>query len=403
MSKTLKQAREEVAAKREQLKAYLAERLVDGEYKMPAADVDEVQRRNRELDDLGKGLAGLEEVERIAKGVADSEAKASDRSRTATVDTTKAAPAFDLERRLAEDEQYKRFQRGEIKTVRFAFDMAETKTLMTLSDASPQADRRAGIVPSAQAYVPVSDLFMQGTTTQNATEYYEETTFTNNAAERVEGSAVTDSALSFTLRTDTVRAVTAWIPATLEVLADNARLAQYINGRLRFQVMKRRDEQLLIGNGTAPNLSGILDRSGIQTQAKGADPTFDAILKAITKVRVTGDAEPDAIILHPNDWEALVLTRTSDGIYILGNPGDPTINNRLWGLAKRDVPALTEGTGLVGAFGTMASFVRRSGLEVIVSTEHSTYFTERKMAILAEERVVNEVYRPAAFCTVTSI
>lgn len=401
MSKTLKQAREEIAAKREQLKAYLAERLVDGEYKMPAADVDEVQRRNRELDDLGKGLAGLEQVELIAKGVADSEAKASDRSRTATVDTTKAARGFDLERHIAEHEGYKRFQRGEVKTVRFAFDVAETKTLLALTDIAPQADR-GRLVPSAQAYKPVSDLFMQATTTSNATEYYEETTFTNSAAERAEGDAAAESALDFTLRTDAIRSVATWLPATLEVLADNARLQQHIEGRLRFMVAKKRDAQLLVGDGTAPALSGILDRT-IQTQAKGADPTFDAIMKAMTKVRVTGDAEPSAIVLHPNDWEAILLTRTSDGIYIMGNPGDPTINSRLWGLEVRGVPALTENTGIVGAFDTMASFVRRTGLEIIVSTEHSTYFTERKMAILAEERVGIEVYRGYAFCSVTGI
>lgn len=401
MSKTLKQAREEIAAKRDQLKSYLAERLVDGEYKMPAADVDEVQRRNRELDDLGKELAGLEQVELIAKGVADSEAKASDRSRTATVDTTKAAQGFDLERHIAEHEGYKRFQHGETKTVRFAFDIAETKTLLALTDIAPQADR-GRLVPSAQAYKPVSDLFMQATTTSNATEYYEETTFTNSAAERAEGDAAAESALDFTLRTDAMRSVSTWLPATLEVLADNARLQQYIEGRLRFMVAKKRDAQLLIGDGTAPALSGILDRT-IQTQAKGADPTFDAIMKAMTKVRVTGDAEPSAIVLHPNDLEAILLTRTSDGIYIMGNPGDPTINSRLWGLEVRGVPALTENTGIVGAFDTMASFVRRAGLEIIVSTEHSTYFTERKMAILAEERVGIEVYRGYAFCSVTGI
>lgn len=404
MAKTLSALRAELAGKQTILAGYLAERKTDsGEYAMPHSDVEEVRRQNTELKALSEQIAGLEEAEAIASSINQTEQKAANqpRGRNSQPDTVEAK-AFSVDRMLSESKAYAAFQRGEVKTVRFSLDPAETKTLLTLSDIAPQNDRRGFIVPSAQAYVPVSDLFVQGTTMSTALEYYEETTFTNAAAERAEGDAAAESALDFTLRTDSIRSVATWLPATLEVLADNGRLASYIDGRLRFMVAKKRDAQLLIGDGTAPNLSGITDRT-IQTQAKGADPTFDAIMKAITKVRVTGDAEPDAIILHPNDWEALLLTRTTDGIYILGNPGDPGISRRLWGLQVRSVPALTENTGLVGAFGTMASFVRRSGLEIMISTEHSTYFTERKMAILAEERVGIEVYRPYGFCSVTGI
>jgi HK97 family phage major capsid protein len=72
-------------------------------------------------------------------------------------------------------------------------------------------------------------------------------------------------------------------------------------------------------------------------------------------------------------------------------------------LPVRQTTAMTENTGLVGAFRPYAQVTRREGIQITLSTEHSTYFVENKVAILAEERLALEVYRPSAFATVTSI
>jgi hypothetical protein len=84
------------------------------------------------------------------------------------------------------------------------------------------------------------------------------------------------------------------------VAADHGRAARrrragrsYVDGRLGFFVRQRLDSQLLVGDGIAPNLKGFLNATGLQTQAKGADPTPDAVYKAMT-VRVTGRAFPNA-------------------------------------------------------------------------------------------------------------
>lgn len=196
------------------------------------------------------------------------------------------------------------------------------KTLLASTDWDIVADRQPGIVEYAQVPVTISDLMLSGRTTSNAITYMEETTFTNAAAEVAEGGAKAEAALDFTLRTDAVRKIATWIPVTDEMLDDVPQMESYIRGRLAFMVMQRRESQLLVGDGTAPNISGILDRSGIQTQAKGADPTPDAVYKAMTLVRVTGAAEPTAAVFHPNDWQDIRLLRTADGVYIWGSPAD---------------------------------------------------------------------------------
>lgn len=416
MSKTLslRELEEAIAAKRQKVTEIFNGCKVDGEYKLSTEQISEVRQLNAELKELSEQqeeLQGIEQIRRgweVPDGDDDAERKAgAGRQLVPNGDgrQKKAARPESIKQLLSESSGYAAFQSGKIKT--FAFDLTEVelKTLLTLGDITPQSTRRPDIVSSAQAFQDVEDLFAHGTINSNTYEYYEETTFTNAAVETDEGASKPEAALDFTLRSDTMRKIPVWLPATSEVLEDNDALESYIRARLRFMVIQRRAGQLLNGDGTAPNISGVTDRANVQTQAKGSDPVFDALLKAMTKVRVTGDAEPTGIVMHPNDWQDLVLTRTTDGIYILGNPSDPEVGQRIWGKPVRVTPEQTENTAVVGAFMPMAQVFRKpnSAITITISTEHSTFFVENKVAILAEERLLLAVYRGAAFCTVTGI
>jgi HK97 family phage major capsid protein len=292
--------------------------------------------------------------------------------------------------------------------VQFQLDEQERKALefkatVTSSNIDPAEQRLAGIVESAQFLSDVTDLFAPGTATSDTIEYLEETTYTNAAAETAENTNAPEASWATTLRTDALQELPVFIPVTRRALADTAQLQSFIEGRLIHMVNQRRSQQLISGDGVSPNIEGVLNATGLQTQAKGADPVFDAMHKAITLVSVTGDATPSAIVMHPNDWQDLRLTRTTDGLYILGNPGEAVTQPRLWGLPVRVTTSISENTGLVGAFRTYGQVWRKMGLTIEVSTEHSDYFIKRLVAIMALERLALAVYRGAAFCQVTSI
>lgn len=386
------------------VKLFADRKQPDGTYNFSAEEVGNLRKRNEDLFDLQKqhdDLRALQEMERDVKGALAASGRI-----TLPIDpeapSGPSAKTRDWKGILTPHrEALKAISEGGRGSVSLHITGAEWKTLLTQADIAPPADRVA-LVPSAQFLGDVTPLFQPGATDSNLIEYYVETTYTSNAAEVAEGTANTDSALDFTMTQDPVQEVNAWIPVTRRTLDDYAGLQSYVVGRLRHMVNTRRSLQLIAGDGTSPNISGILDRSGLQTQAKGADPVMDAIHKAMTKVQVTGDATPDAIVLHPNDWQDIRLTRTIDGIYILGNPADAGARG-LWGLPVVSTTSITENTGLVGAFGSMAQLFRREGATVEISTEHSTYFTERKVAVLLYERLALAVYRPAAFCSVTGI
>ena len=301
---------------------------------------------------------------------------------------------------ISSSEEYKAFQKRGSGTAAFDIDM---KTLITLSTVSPQATLLSRIEPYPVERRTVADLMAQGTIDRGTLQYFEETTFTNAAVEVAEGEDKPEAALDWTERTESVGKIAVWIPATTESLADVSWLESTIKARLLTMLERRKEAQLLNGDGTAPNISGITDRANLQTQAKGADPVFDAILKAATKIQVNAMYDPDAVVMHPNDWQDILLTRTTDGIYILGSPADPQATRRLWGLEVRATTAQTQNTAIVGAFRTASQIFQREIARIVVSTEHADYFIKNRVAVLAEERLALAVYSGAAFCTVTGI
>lgn len=236
----------------------------------------------------------------------------------------------------------------------------------------------------------------------NGGKYMEETTLTQAAAERAEGGAYAESEYALTERSWTIKNIGHFIPVTDEQLADVAMVRDYLDSRLLRGVLQRLDTQLVSGNGAGNNLTGYLNVSGIQTQAKGADPELDAIHKAITKVEFTGFAIPESVIMHPNDYEAVRLVRSADGHYIMGDPSQGGMVS-IWGLPVVKTPAMTENTALVGAFRAYSDLAIRQEVEIKISDSHSDYFTNGKVAIRAGMRCALIVYRPTGFCTVTGL
>ena len=199
-----------------------------------------------------------------------------------------------------------------------------------------------------------------------------------------------------------VRKIAVSAKVTDEMFADFPTIQSYINARLPQMVQLREDGQLLTGNGTAPNLRGILNISGILTQAKGADPVPDAVYKAMIQIMATGFFVPDGVVMHPLDWQDVRLLRTADGLYIWGSPAENG-PERIWGLPVVVTTVLTQNTGLVGAFQLGAQIFYRQGITVESTNSNEDDFKKNLIALRAEQREALVVYRPKAFCTVTGI
>ena len=306
--------------------------------------------------------------------------------------------------RFIESKEYQEYLRSHStgqESGSLTLDIGLKAVMTTTTSWAPETTRSGLSVPYATRPLQVVDIMPTVQTQQNAYVYMEQTTFTNTAAETAEGAAKPEAALALTERTSPVRKIPVYIPVTDEQLEDVPGIQEWIENQLAFMVRQRLDSQLLVGDGLGVNLRGILNVVGIQTQAKGADPTPDAIFKAMTKIRVTGRAMPSAVIIHPNDWQEVQLLRTTEGIYLAGSPWDSG-PERIWGLPVVQTDAITEGTAVVGDFVNYSLLVERKSLTIKVGY-NADDFTKNQRTIVAEVRVAAVWLRPQAFASVTGI
>ena len=138
------------------------------------------------------------------------------------------------------------------------------------------------------------------------------THFTNNAAEAAEGAQKAESSLTWTLVNMPVSTVAHWIKISKQLAADAPALAAYVDTRMRYGVNQKVDIQLVVGDGTAPNISGTYDKA---TTPPTAMPTPRARLHAeklvlIRKIMVdlyAAGYPADAIVLNPADWATIEI------------------------------------------------------------------------------------------------
>ena len=270
----------------------------------------------------------------------------------------------------------------------------------------PFYDQRIRELPQRSLFV--RSLIPTAQTTGDKVWYLRQTVATHAAAAVAAGAEKPKSTYTVA-RIETLVTTIAHVTEAMDrgILSDHDELTSFLDNQLRLGVLLEEEDQILNGSGTPPNLLGILNTPGLQTQAKGADPVPDAIYKAITLVR-NQFTEPDGIVIHPNDWRDIRILKDANGLYVLGDPADEP-DQQLFGLEVVTSPLIAEGTALVGAFGVGAQVWDREQARVTFTesglgdTAGQEMFTRNQVRFRGESRIAFGVIRPASFVQVTGI
>ncbi|WP_033855993.1 phage major capsid protein, partial [Acinetobacter sp. 25977_6] len=144
-----------------------------------------------------------------------------------------------------------------------------------------QTTRIPGIIAPPDRKLTIRDLLMQGRMDGNALEYVRETGFTNGAGMVAEGTKKPESDLKFDLVSTTAKVIAHYMKASRQILDDASQLQSYIDGRLRYGLAFKEEQQILNGDGTGQNLLGIIPQATAYVRPTGVTPSQETIIDTL--------------------------------------------------------------------------------------------------------------------------
>jgi len=275
-------------------------------------------------------------------------------------------------------------------------DMTQANSFESTTVVSP--DYQDGIIFDPDRTDRIRTLITPGTTNSNAVSYVYEYSLDDNTDVTSEGAEYKQSDFDLKLATATVRKITAYILLSEELLEDVPGLQSYISARLPSKLKVKEDYQLLYGDGTGVELSGITtNATAYSDNLADADISrIDVLVDAARQVR-DDEYKATAMLIHPTDATLIKLTKDDNGNYIHPWIFMPNGQITLDGIPVVVTTAITAGDFLVGDFKLGAQVFDRRQASLEMSYENEDNFVKGMVTVRISERLTLCVYRAKAF------
>ena len=220
---------------------------------------------------------------------------------------------------FVKSEQYKQLVSGNIQRAR-----VEVKNTVTSGSTTVFPDQKPGVITGNFAPLTVRQILRTIPTTSNMVNALREASWTNSANFVAQGSTKPESDITFEQYNVAIETVAHTIKMSNQLLADAPAVVAYMQTRLRDGLAQKIETQLITGNGTAPNLSGLTDSGNYTAYTPTSD---DLLVDAVNRAKYTlwsaTGMMPDTVIVNPITWAAMERTRegAGTGAYLYGLPG----------------------------------------------------------------------------------
>jgi len=215
--------------------------------------------------------------------------------------------------------------------------------------------------------------------------YARETSFTSSTILPKDPGAVKGAAdLTYEIVQQAAVTIPAYMKLPKQYWDDFTMLQSWINSRLLYGLADAEENQLLNGNGVAPNLQGFMAVAIAVTPA--AAGLLAGVAAGLAAVYGRGYLAT-GIVVNPADWGAILASITP----LL------TLPLNLWGVPVIVSKYMTTKNYLVGQFSPYSQIFDREEAALEVATQDQDDFIKDMIAIRAEERLALAIYQPGAF------
>lgn len=300
---------------------------------------------------------------------------------------------------FVKSDSYQAFAKGQARSAAFVFKTASDP--IAIGTLAPK-DRRPGVLAEPEQSLVIEGLIPHLPTSVTTVEYLKEGTFTNNAAFVAEAAQKPQSTDTFELMQSNVQTIAHFSKVTRQLIDDSATLAAFINSRMVYGVNLVVEQQIINGNGTSPNISGLMNTGNYTAQAFTYDDLggdsgtlLDLLRLSIAKVNAA-NYRANAILLNPMDWAKLQGLKGSNNQYLYGVPSISFENMTAWGVRVVTSASMSEGKYLVGDFSQAATIYDRMSTVIDIASQNENDFIKNLFTIRAERRLALVVEHPKA-------
>jgi len=265
------------------------------------------------------------------------------------------------------------------------------------------AGRVDGIKYDPARAVHMRSILPQGTTASDVVRFVKESAYSDGTATKAEGATLGQSDFNLTASNAIVTKIGAYFRVSEEMLADAPAIASYISVRAGDKLMAQEDAQILNGNGTAPNLSGIItDSADFVTGSGGAfyqsvesANEFDVLVAALNQLALS-EFQANYIILNPSDFHKILLLKDTQNNYLKDQVYAGLAPNFM-GVNVIVNTAIAAGSFLVGNFAVGSQLWTRDNMSVEFYREDGTNVRDGFVTAVVKERIALTNYLPNAF------
>jgi HK97 family phage major capsid protein len=247
--------------------------------------------------------------------------------------------------------------------------------------------------------VHIRSLIPNGSSDAQTVRFPKESAYDDGAAATAQGSTLGASDFDITATSVNFEKIGTFMRVTEEMLADTAGLSSYLSARVPGKVLSIEDNEILNGDGSAPNLDGLFTDGTAFAEGGFADTVesaneYDVLIVALNQLALA-NYQADTILINPTDLHKIVLLKSTANEY-LRQQVFGGLQPQIMGIPITINTAVTAGKFLVMDSRAATQLWVRDNLSVEFSREDSTNFRDGFVTVRAVERVALTNYCPNA-------